>query len=167
MDLVLRPPRLDDEAACLEAHAEFDGWPFLLFWRADMTWVDYVAFLDDLPHTPPASELLVRSAFLLVEADGALVGRTSLRFELNEELAREGGHVGYGVRPTYRRRGYATEILRQSLELLRAEGVGRVLVCCDDSNTASARVIEHNGGALESVISPLDGDVPRRRYWID
>jgi predicted acetyltransferase len=167
MGLILRPPGLDDEVACLEAHAEFENWPFLLFWRDDMMWADYVAFLDGLPHTPPSSEHLVRSAFFLVEADGALVGRTSLRFELNEELAREGGHVGYGVRPTFRRRGYATEILRRSLELLRAEGVGRVLVCCDDENIASARVIEHNGGVLESVIQPLDGDVPRRRYWID
>ena len=61
--------------------------------------------------------------------------------------------------------GYATEILRQSLIVARAGGVGRALVTCDDDNVGSATVIEANGGVLEDVID-VDG-VPLRRYWID
>jgi predicted acetyltransferase len=84
----------------------------------------------------------VRPAVLAAEVDGALVGRASVRFELNEWLARQGGHIGYAVLPEFRRRGYATEILRQAIEVARQEGVDRVLVICDEENIGSAAVIE-------------------------
>jgi predicted acetyltransferase len=70
------------------------------------------------------------------------------------------------VRPQYRRRGYATEILRQALIVARAEGVDRVLVTCDQDNAASARIIERLAGVLEDVRPASDG-IPKRRYWID
>jgi predicted acetyltransferase len=96
------------------------------------------------------------------------VGRASLRFELNAFFAERGGHTGYGVAPTQRRKGYATEILRQSLIVLRAEGVERVLVTCGSDNVASVRTIEKNGGIYESTIPPVPGDsIETRRYWIE
>lgn len=104
-------------------------------------------------------------ADLVADVDGVVVGRSSLRFELNEFLRTLGGHIGYAVRPQFRGRGYATEILRQSVQLLRAHGVSPILVTCDDDNPASARVIEANGGVLESTVPGL-ADVPRRRYWV-
>ena len=80
-----------------------------------------------------------------------------------------GGHIGYGVRPAWRRRGYATEILRQSLVILRSYGVEHVLVTCDDANLGSAAVIEACGGVLERIVPGEESDdgVPFRRYWID
>ena len=75
---------------------------------------------------------------------------------LNDWLRLEGGHIGYGVLPGHRRRGYATEILRQSLVVARAHGVDRVLVTCDDDNAGSAAVIEANGGVLDPEL-PLTG----------
>jgi predicted acetyltransferase len=112
-------------------------------------------------------EGLVHSDFLLAVVEGAIVGRVSVRFTLNEHLARAGGHIGYGVRPRFRRHGYATEILRQAIGRARSAGVGRLLVVCDDDNIGSAAVIERAGGLLESVITPDDGKPPFRRYWIE
>ena len=158
----------------MAAHREFvagaespeAAFPFLLFWTPDVAWSDYLGLLRGLRDGSAVPEGLVHSSFLLAEADGELVGRVSLRFELNERLAAEGGHIGYGVRPAFRRRGYATEILRQGLALLRAAGVARVLVVCNDDNAGSATVIERGGGVLESVVTPDDGEPPFRRYWI-
>ncbi len=164
--LTLRPPTPADEQACLEAHAEFDDFPFLLLWNPQLSWSRYLELLDGLRADTRVPGGLVHSDFLLAECDGDVVGRVSLRFELNEALAQRGGHVGYGVRPGFRRRGLATAILRQSLPRLRAQGVERVLVICDDDNVASARVIERCGGLLERLVVPSDGTAPFRRYWI-
>jgi len=108
---------------------------------------------------------LVPATFLVAEVDGELVGRTSIRHELNPDLEREGGHIGYGVVPAHRGRGWATEILRQSLIVARALGVDRALLTCDDDNLASARVIERNGGVLADRVDILGSLI--RRYWID
>ncbi len=164
--LILRPPTLADERDCLAAHDEFDTFPFLLLWNPALTWSRYLELLEGLRTGAHIPEGLVRSDLLLAEVEGELAGRVSIRFELNDALAQKGGHVGYGVRPAFRRRGIATEILRQSLERLRSHGVTSVLVVCDDDNVASATVIERCGGELESVITPTDGNPPYRRYWV-
>ncbi len=164
--LTLRPPSGADERVCVAAQGEFDGFPFLLLWNRELAWARYLELLDGLRtgmRIPPG---LVHSDFLLAEVDGEIVGRVSIRFALNEALAEKGGHVGYAVRPDFRRRGYASEILRQSIGRIRASGVERVLVVCDDDNVGSATVIERCGGRLESVVTPDDGSVPFRRYWI-
>ncbi|HUV57722.1 MAG TPA: GNAT family N-acetyltransferase [Acidimicrobiales bacterium] len=107
----------------------------------------------------------VRSAFLAADVDGQLVGHASIRFALNDFLASRGGHIGYGVIPTFRRRGYATAILQESIQIARREGVSALLVCCDDDNVGSATVIERCGGVLEKIALSDDG-VAFRRYWI-
>nr|WP_277601937.1 GNAT family N-acetyltransferase [Brevibacterium linens] len=106
-----------------------------------------------------------RAEFLVAEVDGRPVGRTSIRYELNDFLFTLGGHVGYAVAPEFRRRGYARQILSLSIERLRSAGVESVLVTCDETNTASASVIEQCGGVLEDVRENGDGP-PKRRYWI-
>ncbi len=106
------------------------------------------------------------ATFLVADVGGQIVGRTSIRHELNEFLAREGGHIGYGVVAQHRRRGYATEILHHSLIVARAVGIDRVLVTCDEGNVGSATVIERCGGVFESLVE-TDGGPAKRRYWID
>jgi predicted acetyltransferase len=98
--------------------------------------------------------------WILDDAD-EYVGSLALRHELTEFLLREGGHIGYSVRPSARRRGHAREALRLALPLARDEvGLDRVLVTCLESNEASRRVIEANGGVYE------DSRNGTRRYWI-
>ncbi len=164
--LTLRPPSPADEKACLKANTEFGDFPFLLLWNDQLSWPRYLELLDGLRTGARIPNGLVHSDFLLAEVDGELVGRVSIRYALNEALAEKGGHVGYGVRPAFRRRGYASEILRQSIGRIRAAGTERILVVCDDDNLGSATVIERCGGVLESVVTPDDGSAPFRRYWI-
>jgi predicted acetyltransferase len=109
----------------------------------------------------------VLATFLVADVGGTIVGRTHIRHELNEFLQRVGGHIGYCVLPAYRRRGHATEILRQSLTIVRAIGVDRVLITCDDDNAGSIAVIESCGGELDCVVSGTASKPAKRRYWID
>lgn len=164
--LRLRPLRIEDEAEALRAHEELaaDGFEFLQALDGKRPWPEYAAWIAEWRCGQNLPTRFVPSALLVAEVDGVLVGRASIRFELNDWLAAYGGHIGYGVRPAHRRRGYATEILRQSLVVARAAGVDRVLVTCDDDNSASAATIERCGGVLESVVQ--DGEVKKRRYWL-
>lgn len=106
------------------------------------------------------------SVHWLVEGE-AFIGEAHVRHQLNDYLIKEGGHVGYGIRPGRRRRGYGRLILALTLEECRRLGLRRVLVTCLDDNTASARIIEANGGKLENVIADPAGRGPLRRYWIE
>jgi predicted acetyltransferase len=165
--LVLRALRPEDEAvarAAQETMAE-EGFTFLLAWEDDVVFTDYIARLERIERGEPPMGRFVESSFLVAEVDGVVVGRTSIRHRLNDFLLHEGGHIGYGVLPPHRRRGYASEILRQSLERIHALGVDRVLVTCDDDNLGSATVIERAGGVLEDVVVNESG-TETRRYWI-
>ena len=97
----------------------------------------------------------------IVDDDDQYVGSLALRHELTAFLLREGGHIGYSVRPSARRRGHARDALRLALPLARDEvGLDRVLVTCLESNEGSRRAIEANGGVYE------DSRNGTRRYWI-
>ena len=169
MDLRLRPLRLEDEAAFVAGHEamQAEGFLFGLGYEPGMAWEKYLAHRAAQRAGRGLPDGFVASTFLVADVDGQIVGRTSIRHELNEFLAREGGHIGYCVLAEHRRRGYATEILRQSLVIVRSLGVERVLVTCDDDNIGSATVIERCGGVFESLTENRENDeVPKRRYWI-
>ena len=162
----LRPLSLADEAQALQGHSELaiDNFQYLLGYKKDMPWPEYLEILGNESTGTNLQEGRVPATFLIAENDGNLVGRTSIRHELNDFLLSVGGHIGYGVRPSYRRQGFATEILRQSLVLIHGLGVAEVLVTCDDDNLGSIKVIESQGGILENKVE-FEGTV-KRRYWI-
>ncbi len=167
MDLRLRPLAPGDSDEAVRAHAELaaDGFWFLLSWEPGDDWA---AYLDELERQRRGADLppgLVPATFLVAVLDGEIVGRVSIRHRLNANLLAEGGHIGYGVRPAWRRRGLASEILRQSLIVARAVGVAEALLVCDERNVGSARVIERMGGQLEDVRRTASG-ARNRRYWI-
>lgn len=158
-----------DESAAIAIHEAMLGenFRFLLGWEPGMSWSSFLSLLEDERRGVHLAAHRVRGCQLVADVDGEIVGRVSFRFELNEYLAERAGHIGYGVAPSHRRMGYATEILRQALIVIRAEGVDPVLVTCDLDNVASARTIERNGGVLESVSPPSFGETESvRRYWI-
>jgi predicted acetyltransferase len=165
--LRLRPLRASDEDVFLAAHEAMaaEGFTFALGYTGQ-PFGEYVELLAGCRRGIGLPERWVPSTFLAADVDGVLVGRSSIRHELNDFLAFEGGHIGYGVLPAHRRRGYATEILSQSLVIARSHGIERVLVTCDDENAGSAKAIERNGGRFESHITGEAG-TSMRRYWID
>jgi predicted acetyltransferase len=121
----------------------------------------WVEMLLDHERGENLPEELVPSTTRWVAVDDRLVGFLSVRHELNDVLFELGGHIGYAIRPSERRRGYATAATALALAECRRLGIGRVLVTCDDTNLASAAVIERNGGVLEDVRNG------KRRYWVD
>ena len=169
MVLVLRVHRQSEEAEFLRAHrATSPTVPhFLHYYEEGMSFRRYLEVLAEQERGENLPANHVPSTFLFAFAGTSIVGRVSIRHSLNPYLERFGGHIGYVVVPEYRRQGYATAILRQSLQIARQKlGLTRVLVTCDDDNVGSIKTIEKNGGVLESIVTGPDGDKPKRRYWI-
>ena len=166
--LTLRPPRASDENQFRRAHAALaaEGFTFGLGYEDGMSFDDYVRRIERHRLGEDLPPRWVPNTFLVAAVEGEIVGRSSIRHELNGFLATEGGHIGYAVVPGHRRRGHATEILRQSLDIARGLGIERVLITCDDDNAGSAAVIERCGGVFERHIVGEAGS-RMRRYWID
>jgi predicted acetyltransferase len=169
MELALRVPTEVEEAEFIGAHRATSPTDpnFLHYYEEGMSlrrYLDVLAEQERGENLPPDH---VSSTVLFAFDGPRIVGRVSIRHFLTPSLEGFGGHIGYVVVPEFRRRGYATAILRQALHIAREKlGLRRVLVTCDDDNVASIRGIERNGGVLDSVVRNPDRDSARRRYWI-
>jgi predicted acetyltransferase len=96
------------------------------------------------------------------------IGRVNVRFRLNEALQSWGGNIGYEIRPSFRGRGFGTQILAMALPVARNAGLPGVLLTALDTNTASIRIIEANGGRMVSAgPHPYHPEQTVRRFWID
>lgn len=130
-------------------------------WAAPQGFCEFVAWLcaQALEESPRPAGHVPATTLWWVDGDEYL-GRLAIRHRLTPALREIGGHIGYDVRPSARRRGHATAMLHEALPVARAMGIDRVLITCDTDNIASWKVIERNGGVLED----LRGDI--RRYWV-
>lgn len=104
--------------------------------------------------------------FSMRKSDKKIIGTIQLRHSLSDKLIPYGGHIGYGIRPLERCKGYATIQLRLVLEEARKINIPKVMITCDKSNISSAKVIQKNGGILEweGRYDPAGVDI--EVYWI-
>lgn len=118
--------------------------------------------------TCPSDICVGREYFLIREEDNKLVGMINLRWNLNEWMLTNGGHIGYGVRPTERRKGYNKISLYLCLLKAQELGLDKVLLTASDNNLGSVKTIEALGGILENKIPDYEDEtILMGRYWIN
>ncbi|GGL74206.1 GNAT family N-acetyltransferase [Glutamicibacter protophormiae] len=160
-----------DEQQAVDAHQTLlaEDFEFLPAWTGGENWADYVYRMNAGRRGEHIPEGWVRSAlFIAVDRDGWLLGRVSVRYELNASLEHLGGHIGYGVLPEARRQGVAAALCRFGLDELRAAGVDRALVTCAAGNSGSRATIL-GCGAVPDTTHPevVDGDgTTHLRFWV-
>lgn len=126
---------------------------------------DYHDFDYYLENLEKGKNLVPNSVFFLLDLDrNRLIGAVNIRHELNEDLLLYGGHIGDGVRPSERKKGYATEMIRLALIECKKLGINKVLITCDKDNIGSRKSIINNGGIKENEVME-DGEI-LERYWI-
>ena len=148
--------------------------------QAEGTWLhlnieqlerDFGSYIRDLLRRSDRAtqdpELVPETFWWLVEGD-EFIGVASVRHELNENLLKVGGHIGYAIRPSKWRMGYGTLILKLVIEKAKELGIRKVLITCDSDNIPSKKIIEANCGVLENEVeADIDGrHVKKLRYWI-
>ncbi|MFD7900434.1 GNAT family N-acetyltransferase [Streptomyces sp. NPDC059743] len=134
---------------------------FAASWHRPEVFATYVDRLnaEPLEETPRVDGWVPNTTLWYVDGD-TFLGRLAIRHRLNPFLRELGGHIGYAVRPSARRRGHATAMLTEAIPVARGLGIESVLVTCDTTNTASRKVIESAGGVLE------DERGGKLRFWI-
>ena len=169
--LLLRPteayiPQIEDyRREFLEYGGSMDGAGALRRCESGREWLDHVEQYSR-PETLPEGKVLSTQFILVRESDERLLGMLQLRHYLNDYLRRIAGHIGYSVRPTERRKGYAKRMLAMALPEARALGLDRVMISCHVDNEGSRRTILSNGGVFDSTVWDEEDGEMLERYWI-
>ena len=128
---------------------------------------DFPAYLESVGEQKGDEKFVPASTFFLLdEENDRLLGACNIRHYLNDSLLQHGGHIGDGIRPSERRKGYATAMIGLAKEECRKLGIKRILMTCDKTNIGSAKSIINNGGVLENEVENPDGTL-EQRYWIE
>lgn len=150
----------------LIAGSSMDGTGALRRMENPLEWLWYNKTMEH-PETVPKDKVPA-TQFVLTDTDtGRIYGMLQVRHDLNEYLRNFAGHIGYSVRPTERRKGYAKKMLKQALKICRDElGMTRVMVSCLVENEASRRTILACGGVFEEKVYEHIENVWLEKYWI-
>jgi predicted acetyltransferase len=136
----------------------------------DLVDIDFAAYVESLKARAIGKGLpegyIPDTRYWLVDS-GEYIGRTSIRHSLTPYLLNTGGHIGYDIRPSMRRKGYGKKILELALPKARELGLDKVLLTCDETNEGSRKIIEANGGVFEDRRPNPEGGPDKLRYWIN
>ena len=145
----------------IENHTDRSPWKI---WANDFHNFEYYIEHLDTKENDESGWVPDTTLFCLDKDRNIFVGAVNIRHVLNDALLRTGGHIGDGVRPSERRKGYATAMIALALEECKKLGIKKVLLTCDKDNAGSAKSIIRNGGVLENEIEE-EGHI-EQRYWI-
>jgi predicted acetyltransferase len=173
--LFLVEPTIEYKETFLEGLSEFQQEGLLLQYDLQSLTRDFEDFLrrvrNEKDKTKLRPDAIPSTTYWLIEKDEygreRFVGNLSLRHELNDFLFRVAGHIGYQIRPSLRGQGYGKSILQLGLQEAKMLNIQRALLTCDETNTASKKVIEFNGGQFENALSVEGSSLKKLRYWID
>lgn len=126
---------------------------------------DFEYYIDNLNDKGNGNKVPSSTFFCLDNDRNRLVGAVNIRHYLNDNLLLTGGHIGDGIRPSERRKGYGSAMIRLALDECRKPGIKRVLMCCSKNNIGSKKTIINNGGILENEV--FDKGEIVLRYWIE
>ena len=122
--------------------------------------------LTALREMPTDPKYVPSSLYYAYDEDrNIMVGAVNIRHYLNDKLLFDGGHIGNGVRPSERRKGYGTLIISLALKECKKLGINKVLITCNKDNIGSKKSIINNGGILENEVIDENGKKVLR-YWI-
>ncbi len=150
----------------LERGDSMDGTGALRRMEDPKQWLEHCRLCKN-PDTVPDGLVPATQYIFVKESDDKIVGMLQIRHYFNAFLEQYGGHIGYSVAPSERRKGYASQMLQMSLPKCKELGIQRVLVTCLDDNEASRRTILKNGGKYESTVFEPNEGINLQRYWID
>jgi predicted acetyltransferase len=148
-------PGLHEDGFGLEPTDEVESAAGFAAWLARMAG-------ESFPAASPGQAARPTCVYRWIVEDGQVLGGIALRYGLDDHIM-QFGHIGYGIRPSSRRRGLAGWALGRMLGEARRSGMHRVLLVCERDNLASARTIERLGGVFEEIRDTDEG--PVRRYW--
>ena len=128
---------------------------------------DFDYYLDNLEINEPKDGKVPDSVYFLLDVErNILLGAVNIRHYLNDHLLQFGGHIGDGIRPSERRKGYATKLLELTMKEAKNKNINRVLLGAYTGNISSWKVMEKCGGKLENIVIEEETGLPVKRYWI-
>jgi len=150
----------------LKTNSAFDGTSSLKRLENPDQWIEYNMLLMNKKTVPDG--LVQATQFIYVrENDGKIVGMINVRHYFNDFLKKYGGHIGYSIRPSERRKGYAKSMLNETLKYCKEIGINKVLITCLSENEGSRKTILANGGIYESTVKLPDNEEYLERYWVE
>ncbi len=170
-EIYLKLPTIEDKQSVLELKAEFlavenriPGSGSIEKFDTYEEWLEKVTNEAD-PKSTPEGRVSATQFLTIRKGDGKLLGMVQLRHTLNEYLLEFGGHIGDCIRPSERRKGYASAQIALCLNECKKLNINKVLITCNKKNLASAKTITNNGGILENEVINSEGET-YQRYWI-
>ncbi|MGF1694470.1 GNAT family N-acetyltransferase [Vibrio lamellibrachiae] len=165
-------PSIEYEESYIQMVREFSeqGEVFIPFVLSE-NYSDFPAMIDRLASYSRGEQLatvfVANSSYWLINTNEKVVGCSNLRHDLNDELLVLGGHIGYGIKPSERKKGYAKLILKLTLPRANSNGITKALLTVNKANLGSVKAIQSNGGVLEAEkkVSGQEGLV--QYYWVE